>query len=88
MSFLIKIKKGPIFFSKLLYLRDTKRYKMNPNEEANAESHYLLITVAVVIGVTGVYLRFADFQYSNIIANLLLIIGVGIALKAVFAILK
>ncbi|HEY4324547.1 MAG TPA: hypothetical protein VGN20_11195 [Mucilaginibacter sp.] len=61
---------------------------MNPTEEANAEGHYLLITVAVIIGVTGVYLRFADFQFSNIIANILLIIGVGIALKAVFAILK
>jgi hypothetical protein len=61
---------------------------MNSTEEANSESHYLLIVVAIIIGVTGVYLRFADFQYSNIIANLLLILGVGIALKAVFAILK
>ena len=61
---------------------------MNPTEEANAERHYLLIVVAIIIGVTGVYLRFADFHYSNIIANILLIAGVGIALKAVFAILK
>ena len=61
---------------------------MNSTEEANAESHYLLIVVAIIIGVTGVYLRFADFHYSNIIANILLIAGVGIALKAVFAILK
>ena len=61
---------------------------MNPTEEANAESHYLLIVVAIIIGITGVYLRFADFHYSNIIANILLIAGVGIALKAVFAILK
>ncbi|HEY5326658.1 MAG TPA: hypothetical protein VIJ27_06640 [Mucilaginibacter sp.] len=61
---------------------------MNPTEEANSESHYLLIVVAVIIGITGVYLRFADFRYNNIIANILLIIGVGLALKAVFAILK
>jgi hypothetical protein len=61
---------------------------MNQTEEANSESHYLLIVVAVIIGVTGVYLRFADFHYSTIVANILLIIGVGIALKAVFAILK
>ena len=61
---------------------------MNPTEEANSESHYLLIVVAVIIGVTGVYLRFADFHYSTIVANILLIIGVGVALKAVFAILK
>jgi len=61
---------------------------MNPTEEANSESHYLLIVVAVIIGITGVYLRFADFRYNNIIANILLIIGVGLALKAVFTILK
>ncbi|HAL83775.1 MAG TPA: hypothetical protein DCO83_17320 [Mucilaginibacter sp.] len=61
---------------------------MNQTEEANSESHYLLIVVAIIIGVTGVFLRFADFHYSSIIANILLIIGVGIALKAIFAILK
>lgn len=46
------------------------------------------MVVAIVIGVTGVYLRFADFRYNNIVANIILIIGVLIALKAVFAILK
>ncbi len=61
---------------------------MNPTEEANSESHYLLIVVAVIVGITGVYLRFADFRYNNIVANIILIIGVAIALKAVFAILK
>jgi hypothetical protein len=61
---------------------------MNPTEEANSESHYLLIVVAVIVGITGVYLRFADFHYSTIVANIILIIGVAIALKAVFAILK
>ena len=61
---------------------------MNPTEEANSESHYMLIVVAIIVGIFGVYLRFADFHYATIIANILLIIGVGIALKAVFAILK
>lgn len=61
---------------------------MNSTEEANSESHYLLIVVAIIVGLTGVYLRFADFHYSGPIANILLIAGVGIALKAVFAILK
>jgi hypothetical protein len=61
---------------------------MNPTEEANSESHYFTIVIAVIVGITGVYLRFADFHYSTIVANILLIIGVGIALKAVFAILK
>lgn len=61
---------------------------MNPTEEANDERHYLLLVVAIIIGVVGVYLRFADFKYVNIVANIVLIAGVGIALKAVFAILK
>jgi hypothetical protein len=61
---------------------------MNATEEANSEKHYLLMVVAIVIGIVGVYLRFADFRYNNIIANIILIIGVAIALKAVFAILK
>ncbi|HVW96517.1 MAG TPA: hypothetical protein VHA56_11170 [Mucilaginibacter sp.] len=61
---------------------------MNSTENANAEGHYKLMVVAIVIGVTGVYLRFADFRYNNIVANIILIIGVLIALKAVFAILK
>jgi hypothetical protein len=61
---------------------------MNSTEHANQESHYILIVIAIVIGLTGVFLRFADFHYSTIIANIILITGVGIALKAVFAILK
>lgn len=61
---------------------------MNPTEEANSESHYILIVVAIVVGLAGVYLRFADFKFATILANILLLAGVGIALKAVFAILK
>ncbi len=61
---------------------------MNKTEEANDERHYLLLVVAIIIGIVGVYLRFADFKYSSIVANIILIIGVGVALKAVFTILK
>jgi hypothetical protein len=61
---------------------------MNPTEEANSERHYLVITVAIIFMLVGVYLRFADFKAAEIVANILLIIGVGISLKAVFAILK
>ncbi len=61
---------------------------MNPTEEANEERHYLLITVAIVFMLVGVYLRFADFKAAEVVANILLIIGVGISLKGVFAILK
>ncbi len=61
---------------------------MNQTEEANAEKHYILIVIATIIGLTGIYLRFADFPWNNFVANVLLIIGVGIALKGVFGILK
>jgi hypothetical protein len=61
---------------------------MNATEEANSEKHYLLIVLATAIGIVGIYLRFADFRYNNIVANTILVIGVAVALKAVFAILK
>ncbi len=67
---------------------------MNKTEEANDERHYVLITIAVIVGLIGLYYRFAApentwhvFHY-NLVANILLILGIAIALKAVFAILK
>ncbi|WP_295675091.1 hypothetical protein [uncultured Mucilaginibacter sp.] len=61
---------------------------MNTTENANSERHYITIVIAIIIGLLGVYLRFADFPYNNIVANILLITGVGIALKGVFGILE
>lgn len=62
---------------------------MNKTEEANLPQHYIILTVAVIIGIVGVYLRFfGDFHYVNIVSNIILIIGVGIALKTVGNILK
>lgn len=61
---------------------------MNSTENANAEGHYKLMVLAIVIGIAGVYIRFADFNYSSMVSNIVLIIGVLIALKSVFAILK
>ena len=62
---------------------------MSSTEHANDERHYILITIAIAIGLVGVYLRFAgDAPYFNWIANVILIAGVGIALKGVFSILK
>jgi len=57
-------------------------------QEANSPRHYLLLVVAIVVGLLGVFLRFADFKFASGIANVLLVIGTGIALKAVFAIMK
>jgi hypothetical membrane protein len=61
---------------------------MNQTEEANSEKHYFTIAIAVLIGVTGVYLRFADFRSATIVANILFVSGIAIALKGVFGILK
>jgi len=62
---------------------------MSSTEHANDERHYILLTVAIVIGLVGVYLRFVgDAPYYSWIANVILITGVAIALKGVFSILK
>jgi len=62
---------------------------MSSVENANDERHYILIVIAIAIGLVGVYFRFAgDAPYFNWIANIVLITGVGIALKGVFSILK
>lgn len=67
---------------------------MNKTEEANHEKHYMLIVLAVIIGVFGVYFRFMapentwHVSFYNWIANIFLILGVALALKAIFAILK
>lgn len=61
---------------------------MNSTEHANQEKHYLLITLAVIIMIIGVYLRFADFKSAEVAANIILIIGVALGLKGVFDILE
>ena len=61
---------------------------MSSIEEANSERHYIMLVVAIVIGLAGVYLRFADFKHASAVANVVLAIGAGIALKTVFTIIK
>ncbi len=67
---------------------------MSSIENANNENHYKLLTVAILIGMVGVFFRFAaapsegHLFFYNCVANIVLIIAVLIALKGVFAILK
>lgn len=67
---------------------------MNQTEEANDERHYVLIVIAVIIGIFGLYYRFAapedtwHVSFYNWVANLCFVFGIGLTLKAVFAILK
>jgi hypothetical protein len=65
---------------------------MESMENANAEGHYKLLVVAIIIGIVGVYLRFAGdvnsgFMYTSI-SNVIMIIGILLALKCVFSIMK
>jgi hypothetical protein len=62
---------------------------MNSAENANDLGHYKLLIIAIIIGLVGVYFRFAgdSFMYTSI-SNVILVIGIIIALKAVFAIMK
>jgi hypothetical protein len=62
---------------------------MSSMENANAEGHYKLLIVAIIIGLFGCFFRFAgEAAFYSWIANIAIIIGTVIALKAVFAILK
>jgi hypothetical protein len=61
---------------------------MSSMQEANSERHYILLVIAIVIGLVGVYLRFADFRHASAIANVILAIGAGVALKSIFTIIK
>jgi len=65
------------------------RNNMNSVENANDERHYFLITISLIIGLVGVYLRFVnDAAYFSWASNVILIVGVALALKGVFSILK
>lgn len=62
---------------------------MSTTEQANAPSHYILLTVAIVIGLFGVYFRFAgDTPFYSWTSNIIMVVGAIIAFKAVFSMLK
>jgi len=61
----------------------------NTIQEANDERHYLVLVVAIAIGLVGVYLRFAgDAPIWSIASNIILVLAVILGLKTVFAIIK
>ena len=57
-------------------------------ENANSVSHYTFLVLTIVLGLEGVYLRFAEFPHATLISNLILLFASGLCLKAVFGILK
>ena len=63
---------------------------MSSIENANSEKHYIILVVAIAIGITGVFIRFAGDEnstYFSWIANILLVLGVAIGLRSVFRII-
>jgi hypothetical protein len=65
-----------------------KRMEQSSVEKANSVSHYTFLILTVVIGLVGVYLRFAEFPHATLVSNLILLFASGLCLKAVFGILK
>ncbi|MEJ7778284.1 MAG: hypothetical protein WKF68_01740 [Daejeonella sp.] len=64
-------------------------YKNKRTEESNDPAHYKLIVIGIIIGMVGVFLRFAgSWMLIDAISNILLVIGVVVSLKAVMRILK
>ncbi|GAB2695140.1 hypothetical protein GCM10027037_18520 [Mucilaginibacter koreensis] len=62
---------------------------MNSIEKANETSNYLLLVLAIIVGIVGVYFRFIhDSMMFSLISWIILVVGVIIALKAVFKILQ
>lgn len=59
------------------------------NNNANEIGHYKLMTIGIVIGLAGVFGRFLqDSSLASGIANVLVVIGSVICIKAVLNILK
>jgi len=63
---------------------------MNLIDESEDKSlpNVTLIIVAIVIGLVGIYLRFADFRHSSEVADLIFAVGVITAFVSVFNWLK
>ncbi|WP_276359130.1 hypothetical protein [Daejeonella sp. H1SJ63] len=61
----------------------------NSTAEANNPSHYTTITLGIIIGLTGIFLRFTgESSMISIISNVLWVVGSVICLRAVLKILK
>lgn len=62
---------------------------MNSIEKANETSIYFTLTLAVMVGMVGVFFRFLhDSTLFSVISWVIFILGWAIALRAVFRILQ
>jgi tetrahydromethanopterin S-methyltransferase subunit C len=63
--------------------------KSEHSNNANAVSHYQLMTIGIIIGIVGIMLRFVStWQFIDIVSNIIFVIGIVVSIKAVLNILK
>lgn len=56
---------------------------------ANSTSHYTIIVLGIVVGLVGIFLRFAgEAPIISWVSNILFVIGAVISIKGVLNILK
>ena len=61
----------------------------NDGINANDSSHYKLLTIGIIITLLGVLLRFlGHWSLIDLISNVILVIGVGICLRAIYNVLR
>ena len=66
-----------------------QRPAVKTDNNANQTNHYITLAVAVVIGLTGTFLRFLEDSFTlSMISNVLLLIGWIIVFRTVFRIMK
>lgn len=62
---------------------------MNKSASANDTRNYVILTIGIFIGLIGVFFRFfGDSFFFTSVSNVILIVGIVICLRMVFAILK
>lgn len=67
----------------------TRKIPRTNDNNANETSHYVVLIIAIIIGVVGTFIRFVqDTVLFSSIGNILLVIGTIIAIRIVFKILK
>lgn len=60
------------------------KFLMDEESEDRSLPFVKIIIVGIVIGLVGVYLRFADFKYSSQIADVVFGIAIILTIKTVF----
>lgn len=69
-------------------MEQTPNHNTESMKRANEASIYKLMTVGILIGVLGTFLRFAyDSTALSIVSWLIILVGTIVAFKAVFKIL-